>query len=109
MCKDCNDRRSRPFDQADEQFLRFLELNEAAVLARGGLSFRDVFGKEWRAGRSDLIKYWVKHVCWSAVEVGLPVPPRPARSPYLRMSTDRHGPRPLAVPSWSWSGRSLAA
>lgn len=75
MCKDCNNRRSQPFDRAYDQFLRFLELNETAVLARGGLSFRDVFGKEWRAGRSNLVKYWVKHVCCRAVEVGLPVPP----------------------------------
>ncbi|WIJ45788.1 hypothetical protein [Curtobacterium citreum] len=74
-CKDCNNRRSQPFDRAYDQFLRFLELNETAVLARGGLSFRDVFGKEWRAGRSNLVKYWVKHVCCRAVEVVLPVPP----------------------------------
>ena len=74
MCQDCNNRRSQPFDRAYDQLLGFIQTNEDIVLEANELSFQDVFGNDWRNARANLVKYWVKHICCRAVDMGLAVP-----------------------------------
>jgi hypothetical protein len=74
MCQDCNNRRSQPFDLAYDRLLAFLQLNERSILTSRKLSFIEIFGSDWRVGRRNLVKYWVKHICCRAAEINLPVP-----------------------------------
>jgi hypothetical protein len=73
-CRDCNNARSQPFDQAYMAFLRYLDSNAAEAGRLGVFAFSDVYGEEWELGRANLIKYWVKYICWRAAVIGLPPP-----------------------------------
>lgn len=74
MCQACNNRRSQPFDRAYIRLLRYLDGHETEVGASGSFRFSDVYGDDWKGQRRFLVKYWLKHACCHATEIGLEVP-----------------------------------
>lgn len=75
MCQKCNNARSQAFDLAYDKFIQYMSANEATIAIDRRFRFSDVFGGSWPTQRTNLIKYWVKHICCMAAEHGLEVPP----------------------------------
>lgn len=74
LCQNCNNARSQPFDRAYISLLRYLDRHEVEVGSSGTFRFNDVYGDEWEAGRSKLVRYWLKHICCRAAVIGLEIP-----------------------------------
>lgn len=75
LCRDCNTRRSQPFDQAYDHFAAYFDRNKREIYARAALDWSDVFGHSWQEDRERVTGYWVKHIgCRLAVD-GVPLVP----------------------------------
>ena len=63
MCRKCNNYKSRLFDLAYQVFTKYLKEHETTLIKTRILLFPDIFGKDWKRGRDNLLKYYTKHVC----------------------------------------------
>ncbi|MGO4689547.1 hypothetical protein [Glaciibacter sp. 2TAF33] len=74
LCQNCNNARSQPFDRAYMTLLGYLDQDEAEVGSTGVFRFADLYSDDWSAGRSNLIRYWLKHICCRVAVIGLEIP-----------------------------------
>lgn len=74
LCQNCNNARSQQFDRAYISLLRYLDQHEAEIGSSGTFRFSDVYGDDWEAGRANLVRYWLKHICCRAAVIGLEIP-----------------------------------
>jgi hypothetical protein len=74
MCQNCNNARSQPFDLAYDTFIGYLDANERVVGPAAKFLLSEIYGEEWPQEQANLVKYWVKHICCRAAEIGLEVP-----------------------------------
>lgn len=88
LCRDCNSRRSQPFDKAYDNFADYLREHERDVVETAHLDWVEVFGDTWNEDLKLLVGYWVKHIGCRLVTDGVPV--RAALAGYL------DGRKPLA-------------
>lgn len=71
MCEPCNNKRSKPFDNAYEVFAR--AIRSQSVL-REGVDLRNIFGSYWEEAALDLARYYSKHFGCRMVADRVPVP-----------------------------------
>ena len=76
LCQKCNNERSQPFDNAYDQFIQSVECETASIVASKRISFSSIFGSEWKSGRENVIRYYVKHIGCRLAEGGVLVDPR---------------------------------
>ena len=74
MCHNCNGARSQPFDLAYDTLIRYLDANEGVIGPGARFLLSEIYGQEWPHEQGNLVKYWVKHICCRAAEIGLEVP-----------------------------------
>jgi hypothetical protein len=68
MCKQCNNIRSKPFDDAYDRFISYVDAHAHVILASNEISLSNVYGEGWEAQRDDLTRYYVKHICCRLAE-----------------------------------------
>lgn len=74
LCQNCNNSRSQPFDLAYDTFITYMAGNSKTVGRDLKLRFSDIYGSAWEAGRTNLVKYWVKHICCRADDHDMRIP-----------------------------------
>ena len=74
LCAKCNNDFSQSFDKAYEVFAAYLLQNEATILKRRFIDFKDVYGDEFEVGQRNLYKYFVKSFGCRLANDGYPVP-----------------------------------
>jgi hypothetical protein len=74
LCRDCNNRRTQPFDFAYDQFCRFVIRNEPDVLKHRVIDFDDVYGPGFEIEQLNLFKYFVKLLGCHLAYGGWPIP-----------------------------------
>lgn len=72
LCEDCNNSRSKPFDNAYDTFSNHLRLTP--LRDADGVNFAEVFGVDWKTQAPRLARYYAKHFGCRMVRSGLPVP-----------------------------------
>lgn len=75
LCRDCNSRRSQPFDTVYDAFAEYLHAHERRMTEEGRLDWADVFRDSWRTDLKLLVGYWVKHIACRLAWDGVPVHP----------------------------------
>lgn len=79
LCEECNNHKSREFDAAYDIFAQYIKDNENQIQALKAFEFSKIYGNNWEQGRSNLIKYYVKHICCRLAESNIFVEPDIAR------------------------------
>ncbi|WP_190007808.1 hypothetical protein [Streptomyces anulatus] len=74
LCARCNNEQSQAFDRSYDLFAEYLHAEEGAIVVAGGVRMGAIFGSNWREKTSDLLKYFVKHVCCRLAEDGVRIP-----------------------------------
>ncbi len=72
LCEPCNNKRSKPFDNAYDVYSRYVDRTWLRIMP--GVDFRQIFGTEWEACTLHLARYYGKHFGCRMVRAGLPVP-----------------------------------
>lgn len=72
LCEPCNNKRSKPFDNAYELYATYV--NQTWLRIMPGVNFADVFGSDWEEPTLNLARYYGKHFGCRMVRAGLPVP-----------------------------------
>ncbi len=73
FCKVCNNDRSSEMDRDYTQFMEYTRNSELKIFADKIIDTRDVFGNEWKKGKRNVYKYWVKHIACQAATGGYEV------------------------------------
>lgn len=73
MCETCNNKRSKPFDEAYEVFSDYTTKTRLRIMP--GVDFVEVFGQSWEEPTMNLARYYGKHFGCRMVRTGLPIPP----------------------------------
>jgi hypothetical protein len=73
MCRDCNNVRSQSMDTAYDRFADYIVANEEQVLKARGFRWPDVFSDDWKSGRDDVVRFWIKHICTRLATDGVPI------------------------------------
>ncbi len=63
LCQKCNNEKSQPFDRDYDKFAQFIKANEDKIIDTRQFRFSDIYGKDWKDCRVNLLRYYVKHVC----------------------------------------------
>lgn len=66
MCQKCNNERSSEFDKAYAKFMIYVREKQALIYRNLFIDFRAIFGKNWKIGKRNTFKYWVKHIACQA-------------------------------------------
>ncbi|MET7323020.1 hypothetical protein [Streptomyces sp. NPDC005549] len=74
LCARCNNERSQAFDRAYDVFAEYLHTEEELIASTGEVRMSAIFGTNWSERTSDLLKYFVKHICCRLAEDRLRVP-----------------------------------
>lgn len=74
LCQDCNNKRSQPFDYAYDAFAEYVAQRERPIVTQGWLKLSDVFGANWRAQRTNVVRYYAKHIGCRLADDGVKVP-----------------------------------
>jgi hypothetical protein len=72
MCEPCNNKRSKPFDNAYDVYSDYVSHTWLRVMP--GVDFRQIFGPDWEALTLNLARYYGKHFGCRMVRAGLLVP-----------------------------------
>ncbi|WP_322769051.1 hypothetical protein [Frankia sp. Cr1] len=72
LCEPCNNKRSKPFDNAYEVYSHYASRYWLRIMP--GIDFQQVFGTEWEASTLNLARYYGKHFGCRMVRTGIPVP-----------------------------------
>jgi hypothetical protein len=68
MCRYCNNVRSKPFDNAYDTFITYIDAHAHSILAANQISLSRVYGANWKTGRDNLLRFYVKHICCRLAE-----------------------------------------
>ena len=60
LCHKCNTTETQPYDEAYDQLVSWLQVNEAEVLNKRVVNFFDVYGDNFEEKQRNLFKYFVK-------------------------------------------------
>lgn len=90
LCEKCNNARSQPFDLAYSKFTSYMDKHAEGILASNSFRFSDIYGPHWQAHRSDLNRYFIKHVGCRLAEIGVQLPAGLIR--YLDSETTQNPP-----------------
>ncbi|MDN5653975.1 MAG: hypothetical protein L0G46_02640 [Kocuria sp.] len=75
LCRQCNNHRSQPFDNAYDKYFDFIQSNGDRLCRARSLDWREIYGESWQEEARLLGSYAVKNFgCWMA-ESGF-TPPR---------------------------------
>lgn len=74
MCKACNGGRDRPFDEAYAIFADHVRTHEAELRRSRSMSWRSVYGSDWRQSATNLARYYGKQLGCCLSTQCLPVP-----------------------------------
>jgi hypothetical protein len=72
LCEPCNNRRSKPFDDAYDVYSRYVSRTWLRIMP--GIGFEQIYGTEWEKPTLNLARYYGKHFGCRMVRTGLPVP-----------------------------------
>lgn len=72
LCEPCNNRRSKPFDNAYDIYSHYLSRTWLRVMP--GVNFQQIFGNDWEKPVFDLARYYGKHFGCRMAWAGLPIP-----------------------------------
>lgn len=72
LCEPCNNKRSKPFDNAYDVYSRYVRNTWLRIMP--GVDFQDVFGTDWEVPTLNLARYYAKHFGCRMVRTGLPIP-----------------------------------
>jgi hypothetical protein len=72
MCDDCNNRRSKRFDNAYEKYSEYLDRSWLRPMP--GINFLDIFGDDWQDPLLNVARYYGKHFGCRMLRSGVPVP-----------------------------------
>lgn len=72
LCELCNNKRSKPFDNAYDLYSHYLSRTWLRIMP--GVDFDQIFGSNWEEPTLDLARYYGKHFGCRMVRAGLPVP-----------------------------------
>lgn len=97
LCQSCNTSRSQPFDRAYDGFIDYAVANEQRIQKTSSIQLSDVYGRNWRRARYDLVRYYVKHICCRLAEASIEV------SPGLRAFLDGRRRLPGLIFAWSFA------
>lgn len=75
LCGRCNSERSQPIDRAYDRFADFVRANGPELYRTQRLDWGRVFDHQWKVGRDDVTRYWVKHIACRLAELGIPIEP----------------------------------
>lgn len=76
LCRDCNNVRSQPADNAYSVFSKRIFDFEGAVLSQSCFFWSTMFGRDnWHAQAQDVARFLVKHACCRLADAGVEVPP----------------------------------
>ena len=73
ICQKCNNYRSKPFDLAYQEFTKYLKEHETTIIKTRILCFPDIFGKDWKQERDNLLRYYTKHICCRLSSINLKI------------------------------------
>jgi hypothetical protein len=76
FCGDCNSNKSQEFDFAYDKFADYATSEQTRILADEGFRWSDIFGSQWKDGRSLVTAYWLKHIGCRFADGGIEVDPR---------------------------------
>ncbi|WP_152354620.1 hypothetical protein [Brachybacterium subflavum] len=74
LCADCNNARSQPFDRSYDRFVDYLDDHWEELMTARRLRWRDIYGRDWRAGATSLAQYLIKQFGCMMRTDNLPVP-----------------------------------
>ncbi len=74
LCSDCNNDRSKPFDNAFDEFVRYVRLEGERIQSQHLIDFGKIYGPQWPEMQTDLFKYLVKSLGCRIVDANLSVP-----------------------------------
>ncbi|MFC8876000.1 hypothetical protein [Streptomyces ardesiacus] len=72
MCGECNNKQSKPFDDAYDIYEAFVTSHWLRVMP--GISLGEIYGAEWQDQALQLARYHAKHFGCRMVRSGVPVP-----------------------------------
>jgi len=61
ICKDCNNRITGQADDSYDDFVSYIINNSDEVISEMRIDFNEIYGEDWRKGKTDLYRYLVKH------------------------------------------------
>ncbi|WP_344213420.1 hypothetical protein [Kribbella sancticallisti] len=73
MCQNCNNARSQAMDAAYDTFSAYIANNEEQILRDARFQWSDIFTGDWKSGREEVARYWVKHICTRLATEGVSI------------------------------------
>jgi hypothetical protein len=73
MCQRCNNVRSQAMDAAYDEFSTYVVTNEDRILREKRFRWDEVFPTDWKSGRDDVARYWIKHICTRLAAEGVAI------------------------------------
>ena len=61
ICITCNNKVTRPHDDAYDIFIEYCNANHNQLLESSLINFENIYGKNWRIEKCNLYKYFAKH------------------------------------------------
>ena len=61
ICIPCNEKNTRPHDNAYDIFIEYCNSNHNQLLKSANINFENIYGENWRTEKSNLYKYFAKH------------------------------------------------
>jgi hypothetical protein len=61
ICIPCNEKNTRPHDDAYDIFIEYCNANHNQLLKSANINFENIYGGNWRTEKSNLYKYFAKH------------------------------------------------
>ncbi len=67
LCRECNNARSQPFDEAYDKYAKYVWEHARSLSRAKQIDWADVYGPDWQESVRDLGKYFIKATgCWMA-------------------------------------------
>lgn len=73
MCATCNNARSQPFDRSYDEFTKYIAEHDDRVLAANAIDVGLIYGRRWREGHANLMRYVVKHAACRLAEAEIDI------------------------------------
>lgn len=61
ICKNCNESRTRPHDDAYDEFIKYTDSNYEKLFHDKTIDFKDIYGVNWFESKKNLYRYFSKH------------------------------------------------
>ena len=61
ICITCNEKNTRPHDDAYDIFIEYCNINHYQLLKSTNINFKNIYGENWKTEKCNLFKYFAKH------------------------------------------------